>query len=214
MKIVVSTNFFEHVYHGLLGIESLSFLIYDGPELVARIFAQWGQKVYDFYEVVIGLEAVGAIFHPDDMGFTTSTLISPDVLRQYVLPWHKKYAALAHENGKMFWLHSCGNLFKSNVIEDLIEDVGIDAFHSFQDIILPVTDFKARYGHRVATLGGVDMDKLVRMGEAELRAYVRCILEGCMPGGRFALGTGNSVANYIPLRSYLIMLDEGRRWRS
>lgn len=214
MKIVVSTNFFEHVFHGLFGIESLAYMMHDDPQLVAQVCDRWGQKVYDFYEAVIGREEVAAIFHPDDMGFKTSTLISPDALRQYVFPWHKRYVALAHEHGKMFWLHSCGNLYKSQVIEDILEDVGADAFHSFQDVILPAVDFKARYGDRVATLGGADVDKMARLGEADLRGYIRGILQGCMPGGRFALGTGNSVANYIPLRNYFIMLEEARRWQS
>jgi len=34
-----------------------------------------------------------------------------------------------------------------------------------------------------------------------------------MPGGRFAFGSGNTIANYIPLKNYAIMLDEARRWR-
>jgi uroporphyrinogen decarboxylase len=34
----------------------------------------------------------------------------------------------------------------------------------------------------------------------------------CGVGGGYVLGTGNSVANYIPLPNYLAMLDEGRRW--
>jgi uroporphyrinogen decarboxylase len=213
MKIVVSTNFSEHIFHGLLGIESLSYMMYDEPELVTQVFSRWGQKVYDFYEAVVGMEQVGAIFHCDDLGFKTSTLISPDALRQHVFPWHKKYAALAHQHGGMFWFHSCGNLYRSGVIEDIIEDVQIDAFHSFQDVVLPVADFKARYGDRVATLGGADVDKMARMDEASLREYIRGILERCTPGGRFALGTGNSVANYIPVRNYRIMLEEGRRWQ-
>jgi len=29
---------------------------------------------------------------------------------------------------------------------------------------------------------------------------------------RFALGSGNTVANYIPARNYLAMLDEARQW--
>ena len=55
------------------------------------------------------------------------------------------------------------------------------------------------------------MDKLGRMEEADLRAYVRDILDKCMPG-RFALGSGNTVANYIPVRNYLAMVDEASRW--
>ena len=94
---------------------------------------------------------------------------------------------------------------------DLIEDVKIDAFHSFQDVIIPIGRFMERYGDRIAGFGGVDMDCLARMEEDELRQYVRSILDDCMPG-RFALGSGNTVANYIPVDNYLAMLDEARRW--
>ena len=212
MKIVVETNFFEHVLETLLGYEGLFYSLHDDPQLVARVFDRWGQKTYDFYRAVVDMEEVGAIFHADDLGFKTSTLLSPQALRRLFFPWLKRFAALAHAHGKMFWYHSCGNLYASGVIEDLIDDVQIDALHSFQDVILPVAEFKARYGDRVATLGGVDVDALTRLDEPGLRAYVRNILAGCMPGGRFALGSGNSVTNYTPLRNYCTMLEESRRW--
>ena len=213
MKIAVTATLFEHVLHGLLGHENLYYTLHDDPDLVKQVFARWGQKVYDYYEAVIGMREVGAIFHADDLGFKTSTMVSPDILRELLFPWLKRYAALAHERGKMFWYHCCGNVYNNGVIEDLIEDVEIDAFHSFQDVILPAPDFKVRHGKRVATLGGVDMDKLVRLDEASLREYVRNTLERCMPGGMFALGSGNTVANYVPLRNYFAMLDESQRWR-
>jgi uroporphyrinogen decarboxylase len=212
MKVTVTATLFEHVMENLLGYEGLFYMLHDDPELVEQVFTRWGQKLYQYYESVIDMEPVGAIFHADDLGFKTSTLLPPEALRRLVFPWLRRYAALAHEHGKMFWYHCCGNIYP-DVIEDLIEDVGIDALHSFQDNILPVTEFKARYGHRVAALGGVDMDKLARLNEPSLRAYVRETLDRCMPGGRFALGSGNTVANYIPLSNYLIMLDESRRWR-
>lgn len=166
MKIVATSIFFEHVFQVMLGFERISYMLYDNPELVALVFVRWGQKVYDFYESVIDMEEVGTIFHGDDLGYKTGTFSSPDVLRQHVFPWLKKYAALAHEHGKTFWYHCCGNVYKSGVIDDIIDDVQIDAFQSFQDVILPVADFKARYGERVAALGGVDTDKLCRMDEA------------------------------------------------
>jgi len=96
-------------------------------------------------------------------------------------------------------------------MEDLIEDVGIDAKHSFEDVIMPVTAVKQRYGERIAILGGVDVDMLSTASEEEVRAYTRNTLEACMPGGGYALGTGNSVANYIPLDNYIAMLDEGMK---
>ena len=144
------------------------------------------------------------------MGFKTSTLISPSDLKKYVLPWHKKIAELAHEHNLLYILHACGNL--EPVMEDLIEEVKIDAKHSFEDEIMPVTEFKKKYGKRIAVLGGVDVDKLTRLKEKDLRIYVRKILDDCMPEGGYALGSGNSIANYIPVENFLIMLDEGLRW--
>lgn len=209
MKVVVGTTVFEMILERFLGYEDLFMLSVDTPDLVEAVFATWGQKVYDLYREAVQYPEVGAIFHADDLGFKTSTMMSPDFLKKNVFPWFKKYAALAHEKGKTYWYHCCGNVL--NVMDDLIEEVKIDAFHSFQDVIIPIGQFVDRYGDRVAGFGGVDMDKLSRLEEDALRAYVRDILDKCMPH-RFALGSGNTVANYIPVRNYLAMLDEARRW--
>ncbi len=210
MKIVVSSACFEHVLENLLGYEGLFYLLHDEPDLVAEVFARWGQKVYDFYKTVVTMDKIGAIFHADDLGFKTSLLLPPDYLREHVFPWFKKYAALAHEHGKPYWYHCCGNVYDTGVMDDFIEDVGIDGFHSFEDVIVDLRQFKDRYGDRVAMMGCVDMDNLTRMNEDALRGYIRDILETCMPR-RFALGSGNTVANYVPLENYVVMLDEARR---
>lgn len=207
MKVMVSGLFYSNVLDRLLGHEGFYYLLYDDPKLIREVSNQWGKIVYDIYKDAISREVVGGIFHSDDLGHKTGTLVSPDTLREIFFPWFKKYARLAHEQGKMFWFHSCGNVLR--IMEDLIEDVGIDAFHSFQDVIIPVTEFKKRYQDRIATLGGVDMDKLARLEGHKLRKYIRRILNECIPGGRYALGSGNSIANYIPVKNYLIMLEEG-----
>jgi uroporphyrinogen decarboxylase len=215
MKLMVSACLFEDIFEYLLGTEGLFYLMTDDPQLVQDVFNRWGQVIYDHYASVIGLDAVGGIFHADDMGFKTGTMISPADLRRLLFPWLAKYAALAHAHNKPFILHSCGNLYKKtpSVMDDLIDMVKIDGFHSFQDVILPVAEVKARFGSRVGLLGGVDMDKLATLPEPDLRSYLRGILEACMPGGRFALGSGNTVANYIPLQNYAIMLEEARQWK-
>ena len=214
MKMTVSTTLFEHIFEHLLGYEGLFFLMSDDPQLVENVFARWGQIVYDYYTSVIGLEAVGGIFHADDMGFKTGTMISPADLRRLLFPWLVKYAELAHAHGKPFFIHSCGNLYKQtpSVMDNLIDVVRIDGFHSFQDVIQPVAEVKVRYGQRGALLGGVDMHKLATLSEAELRAYLRSILDVCMVDGRFAFGSGNTIANFVPLTHFAILLDESRRW--
>jgi uroporphyrinogen decarboxylase len=57
------------------------------------------------------------------------------------------------------------------------------------------------------------MDFMCRANEDQVRQRVQDTLEACMPGGGYCLGTGNSVANYIPMDNYLAMLDQGRKFR-
>ena len=71
---------------------------------------------------------------------------------------------------------------------------------------------KRRWGGRLSLIGGIDMDLLCRSTEADVRRRVRETLDICLPGGGYCLGTGNTVANYVPLDNYLAMLDEGRRY--
>jgi uroporphyrinogen decarboxylase len=153
------------------------------------------------------MDAVGALRQGDDLGFRTATFLSPDVLRRLVLPIYTQLAAAAHAHGKPFILHSCGNL--GSVYDDLIDTCRIDAKHSFEDSILPVEDFQARYGQRVTPLGGLDVDAICRLDEPALRAYVEHKIERCTSQGYWALGTGNSLTDYMPVDRYLLVLETG-----
>ncbi|HPE68958.1 MAG TPA: uroporphyrinogen decarboxylase family protein [Thermotogota bacterium] len=209
MKILLFSTLFEQVMEWWMGYEGLFVNLVENPELVEDVFAQWGQKVFAFYQRFLSDPAVGGIFHADDMGFKTSTIVSPAVLEKYLFPWLKQFSRLAHDYGKLFLLHSCGNV--SRIMPTLIQQIHIDGFHSFQDSICPIVDFYDQYPS-IGALGGVDMDKLARYPPAELRAVVRAILQHCAPGGRFALGSGNTVANYVPIRNFQIMLQEAERF--
>jgi uroporphyrinogen decarboxylase len=195
----------------LMGYQGMSYALGDDPALVQAVAERVGKMLLDIYATALQFPNVGAIWINDDMGFKTATMISPEAMRQYVFPWQKRIVRLAHAHGVPVMLHSCGQL--GEIMDDLIDDVGIDAKHSYEDTILPVAEAKRQYGHRIAILGGVDVDVLCRASEEQVRAYTRRVLDDCAPGGGYALGTGNSVANYIPVRNYLAMLDEGRRWR-
>jgi len=212
MCVIGSGGFghFAELLTWLMGYETLCYALYDDRALVRAI----ADKLMEIYTValqrILQFKRVRALWGSDDMGFKTGTLIAPDDLREFVLPGHKKMAEMTHAAGLPYILHSCGNL--ESIMEDLIEDVKIDARHSFEDAIEDVRDVKRRDGDRIALLGGIDVDFLCRADEQSIRERVRDTLKVCMPGGGYCLGTGNSVANYIPLNSYLAMLDEGRRF--
>ncbi len=196
---------YEHL-SALMSYEGLCLALYDQPDLVRATAEKIGAVMWDMYTQLVELDGVVAIFPGDDMGFRSSTLLPPDALRQHTLPWHRKFAALAHDHGLPYFLHSCGNL--EEIMDDLIDDVRIDAKHSFENAIIPVAEFQQRYGDRIGTLGGVDVDTLGRRSPAEVRAQVRSIIDTCHPRGRYLIGSGNSIPSYIPVENYLTMVDE------
>ena len=208
MCIVAHTGHFCEFLTWLMGYETLCYALYDQRDLVRAI----SDRILAFHlgemDRFLAFDRVRLIWGSDDMGFKTATLISPEDTREFVLPGHKKLADKAHEAGRLYLLHSCGNL--EEIMDDLVDEVGIDAKHSFEDTIEDVRELKGGYGQRIALLGGIDVDFLCRADEEAIRRRVRETLDVCMLGGRYCLGSGNSVANYIPLDNYLAMIDEGR----
>lgn len=194
----------------MFGYETLCYMLADDRELVGAVAQKLHEYFVGVFRIYCSYERVAAAWATDDMGFRTGTLIAPDDLREFVLPTHKACAEIAHAQDKLYLLHCCGNI--RTLMEDFIEDVRIDAKHSFEDTIESVIDAKKEYGDRIALLGGIDVDFLCRCDEASLRTRVRETLDACQPGGGYCLGTGNSVANYIPIDQYLVMLDESRRY--
>ena len=190
----------------MMGVMGLSYALADDPQLVADMFDRIRQIHTSAVRQLATMDGIGALRQGDDLGFKTATFLPPDRLREWVLPIYRDMADAAHMQGKPFILHSCGNLAE---IYDDIAACGVDAKHSFEDVILPVGDFKRQYGNRMTPLGGLDVDLLCRGTEDQIRHYTRSVVESCFADGHYALGTGNSLTDYLPVANYLIALDEG-----
>lgn len=196
---------FEHL-SWIMSVEGLSYALAEDPSLVRAVADRLGETMLIFYRHLVDLDRLSVIFPGDDMGYRTATIIAPARLREYTLPWHERFAALAHEHGLLYFLHSCGNV--SAIMEDLIGTVHIDGKHSFEDAIVPVQDFQKLYGGRIAVLGGLDLNILSGGTPEQVRTHTRFLLETCGARGRYALGAGNSVPSYVPVQNYFAMLDE------
>lgn len=192
----------------LIGFEPLCYLLADDPDLVRAVAERVGECQLQMYDALCDHPAMGSCMIADDLGFKTHTMVAPEVLREVFFPGLTRIVECIHAHGKAALLHACGN--RAAITEDLLA-CGFDAFHSFEDVIEPVGDFKRVWGYRVAALGGIDVHVLSAGTEEQVREYVRRVIADCKPGGGWALGSGNTVANYIPVANYLAMLDEGRK---
>ena len=201
---------FEHL-SWIMSLEGLGMALCEDPELVRAVADRLGELMTGFYRNILDLKNLIAVFPGDDMGFRTATLVSPDALRAYTLPWHRRFAKMTHARSLPYFLHSCGMILK--ILDDLIGDVRIDGKHSYEDAIIPVQDFQAMVHGRIAVLGGLDINILSGGTPEEVRNRTRYLLKVCGSRGRYAIGSGNSVPSYVPVANYLAMVDEAHAYK-
>jgi uroporphyrinogen decarboxylase len=131
-------------------------------------------------------------------------MLPPDILRRYVFPWYRRIVEKAHACGKYAILHSCGHF--QDIVGDIVDDMKFDARHSYEDKIMPVEDAYEFFHPRLAVLGGMDVDFLVRATPEAIYGRTRRMLERTSSRGGYALGSGNSIPDYIPNANYGAML--------
>jgi uroporphyrinogen decarboxylase len=175
------------------------------PDLTHDIFEAVGSRLVEYYRRCASFESVGACIGNDDWGFKNQTMLSPDDMRRYVFPWHARIVEVVHDAGKPAILHSCGNL--EAVMDDVIDVMKYDGKHSYEDAIIPVEEAYERWGSRIAILGGIDVDFLVRHSVDDVRNRAERLLAMSADRGSYGLGSGNSIPDYIPQEKYLAMVE-------
>ncbi len=206
MKFIVSSpgGVLENVIQ-LTGYDNLCLLLYDDPSLVGEIFDHVGSRLKRHYELAVCHDTVGALMINDDWGFKTQTMLAPEDMRTYVIPWHKKLVRVAHDAGKPAIMHSCGQL--KEVMDDIIDEIGFDGKHSYEDSITPVEEAYDKWSDRVAILGGIDVDFICRRTHKEVYERSKAMIDRSRKRGAYALGSGNSIPNYVPQEAYFAMVN-------
>lgn len=208
----VGNGLFEAV-QDLVGYENLCLMSYDDPELYAMLFDILGDVLYRVWGWM--LENYGHLWavcrFGDDLGFKSATLLPPSDIKKHLIPQYKRVIALIHSYGKPFLLHSCGNTFA--VMDALIDEAGIDAKHSNEDVIAPFDEWVRRYKDRIGLFGGIDVDFLCTNDEDDIRAYVKDLYDRVKDLPGIALGSGNSIPDYMPTENYLAMVETIREAR-
>ncbi|MCY1721524.1 hypothetical protein OU798_14305 [Prolixibacteraceae bacterium Z1-6] len=189
----------------LVGYENLCFMSLTNENLTKQIFDAIGSRLLRYYELVSSFSAIGAVISNDDWGFKTQTMFSPEMLRRFVFPWHKKIVETIHSQNKPAILHSCGN--RSEIMEDIIQDMKYDGLHSYEDIISPVETEWEKYHKRISILGGIDMDFLSQSSTEAIKKRAKNLLEQTADEGSYALGSGNSIADYVPFENFKAMIE-------
>jgi len=209
----VGNGIFECV-QDITGFENLCYIKADDEELYRGLFEKVGDMLFTIWTMF--LREYGDLFcvcrFGDDLGLKTSTLLSDKEIRELIIPQYRRIISIIHKEGKPFLLHSCGCIF--NIMDDLIA-AGIDAKHSNEDVISPYSRWIDDYGSRIGNFGGLDTDVLCDSSQAALVPYTTGIFRLCETKGRgVAIGSGNSIPDYVSPDRYCQMLDTVRKLRN
>lgn len=197
----------------LVGFEWLCPMIYEDPDLAADIFARIGDMMAAIWRRFLDrfAPAFCVCRFGDDLGFKTSTLINPATIREHIIPPYRRVISLIRDAGRPFLWHSCGCIFA--VMDDVIA-LGINAKHSNEDAIAPYEEWIRRYGERIGLVGGIDVDILCQIAPDDVFQIVRergrryrALARG------YALGSGNSIPDYVPVEGYLAMVRAAQALR-
>ncbi|MGI5958334.1 MAG: hypothetical protein ACOX60_02815 [Massiliimalia sp.] len=199
----VGNGVFECV-QDLVGLEDLCYMKVDDEELYRDMFQKVGDVLVQIWTQF--LKEFGDLYcvcrFGDDLGFRSSTLLHKDDVKELIIPQYRRITDLVHQHDKPFLLHSCGCIFP--VMEELIETAQIDAKHSNEDAICPYDRWIEDYGSRIGNFGGLDTDALCDVNDCDLDAYTRRVFEVCAAKGHgIAIGSGNSIPDYVSEKRYL-----------
>ncbi|MGD9109974.1 MAG: uroporphyrinogen decarboxylase family protein, partial [Phycisphaerales bacterium] len=213
MKAVggVGNGVFE-ISEDLVGLEYLAYMQIDDPQLFNDLYVKIGDLMHSIWSTF--LEKYSETFilcrFGDDLGFHSSTLTSPEIIRNNIIPQYKRLIDLITRK-KLFLWHSCGCIF--DIMDDVIS-LGINAKHSNEDAIAPFDVWIKRYGDRIALFGGIDVDLLCQKSPKEIieKVFEDGLRFRKMAKG-YALGSGNSIPDYVPVDNFLAMIEGANRCR-
>ena len=183
-------------------------LIIDDP--VARVLIERKQKIeLEIIERELDAcsDVVDLLWMGEDLSTQRGPMISMDLYRKSVRPWHARFVELAKAYDLPVMFHSCGSC--SWLFEDFIE-IGIDAVETLQP---EATDMdpehlKTAFGDRLAfhgcmTTGGIMVDG----SPEEVLEASQHLLHTMMPGGGYALAPTHQLQDNSPTENVVALYE-------
>ena len=208
----IGNGVFE-ISEDLVGFEYLAYMMVGDPDLYADLHVKIGDLMVEIWDWFLEryIDTFAICRFGDDLGFKSSTLLSPVTIREHILPQYQRVIERIKYAGRPFLWHSCGNIF--SVMEDVIS-LGINAKHSNEDAIAPFDEWISRYSDRIGLLGGIDVDLLcLESPDVVFERVVELGQKFREQANGYALGSGNSIPEYVPVDGYLAMVRAAQKIR-
>ncbi|RKX78312.1 MAG: hypothetical protein DRP49_00955 [Spirochaetes bacterium] len=203
---VLSRNDFAASWY-LCGMDVLMMSFVDNPDFADRL----SEMVSDYYTRLFCLciqAGADIIYLTDDYAFKTSTLMSREHFKRFVLPWLTRGVKAVHDAGGICIKHTDGDI---SGILDLIVDTGIDGLGPLEPAAgNNLVELRKTLGAKVALLGNVDVDLLSRGSIDDVRSVTQTLVRELGPRGGFILSSGNTITASVKPENFRAMVESGR----
>lgn len=189
----------------LLGVEESLFIFYDNPDFVTRILDFFVDYLIKLYSKALQQVEIDCLFIWEDLAFKNGPLISPEIFKEFILPYYKKFINKMKELGvKHFIVDTDGNF---EVLIPLFIEGGVTGFYPFEvQAGMDIEKIRSMYP-KLVIFGGIDKMALSQDKNAIDRevAKVGRMLEkgGYLPYTDHMVPPGVSFENYKYFRSKL-----------
>lgn len=194
------------------GMENALMNMIANPEIYeavdAKIMEFYLKANEIFYEATKG--RLNAVLIGNDMGSQRGLMLSPDMVRRFIIPGCKKLVEQAHSYGLKVIYHSCGSIV--DIIPDLIE-AGVDIIHPIQALAagMEPQGLKDKFGDKVSFCGGVDTQDLLVNGTPEDVKNKVKELRTIFPTGLIISPSHEAILPDIPPANIQALFDEAQK---
>lgn len=200
MKVMVLLGNIYAKTTQFLGVENFFYALTERPALVEAVAERIATVQLQVLKAVVPFECVGGIWNPDDLAYNQGPFIAPKYYKKWLFPWYRKINELSRNHGKGTVLHCDGNA--TDLVPDIIE-CGFMGLQPIQHNVMDIRSLKKRYGKNLCLIGNVDMDRLLSRGTPDMiREEVKSLIRDVAPGGGYMAGSGNSIADFVPIENY------------
>jgi Uroporphyrinogen decarboxylase (URO-D) len=149
---------------GMVNLGRISYFTRRQPQFFRKLIEFIATPSLQKFKLICESDAQ-VIIAPDDCAYKGRPILNPKQYKEFIIPYWKKYADMAHKAGKILIMHSDGNL--QPYYNDLIE-AGLDVHQSLEPLAgNDLGEVLSTYGDRLSFIGNMDCSKLLSFGTAE-----------------------------------------------
>lgn len=163
---------------------------------------------FDRYWSCLG-QYLDVVVLSDDLGTQMAPILSPELYRERIKPYHKRlYSYIKEKSGAFVFLHSCGSVYR--LIPDLIE-AGIDILNPVQVSAaeMDTKKLKKEFGDVLVFWGGgCDTQSVLPRGtRQQIRDEVKRRIDEMAPGGGFVFVQVHNILPDVPPENIMAMYE-------